>query len=183
MVEICRCAKASFSVSLTTWRLTPSWPARCRLMSSGRAQAAVLGLRRDVAEQRDRGAVRPPDCWPTGSPARHRCRSACTGTASGSTGSISAHPAPAGNRSSCPGSTPSAPSGAAITAETSSRRSPRGFSVITRRPTLVVGLTDPAPITETTPVTSGSALIASAALLCRPAFPRTTRRDRPGSPP
>jgi hypothetical protein len=55
----------------------------------------------------------------------------------------------------------------ATTAETSSRRSPRGFSVITRRPTLVVGLTDPAPITETTPTTSGSALIASAALVCR----------------
>ena len=55
----------------------------------------------------------------------------------------------------------------ATTTETSSRRSPRGFSVITRRPTLVVGLTEPAPITETTPVTSGSALIASAALVCR----------------
>ncbi len=54
-----------------------------------------------------------------------------------------------------------------ITAETSSLRSPRGFSVITRRPTLVVGLTEPAPITETTPVTSGSAWIAAAALLCR----------------
>ena len=51
----------------------------------------------------------------------------------------------------------------AITTETSSRRSPRGFSVITSRPTLVVGLTEPAPITETTPITSGSALIASAA--------------------
>ncbi len=34
---------------------------------------------------------------------------------------------------------------------------------MTRRPTLVVGLTEPAPITETTPTTSGSALMASAA--------------------
>lgn len=49
------------------------------------------------------------------------------------------------------------------TALTSSRRSPRGFKVMTRRPTLVVGLTEPAPITETTPTTSGSALMASAA--------------------
>ena len=32
---------------------------------------------------------------------------------------------------------------------------------------MVVGLTEPAPITETTPITSGSALIASATLLCR----------------
>ena len=55
----------------------------------------------------------------------------------------------------------------AITAETSARRSPRGFNVITSRPTLVVGLTDPAPITETTPVTSGSDLIAFAAWVCR----------------
>ena len=55
----------------------------------------------------------------------------------------------------------------ATTTEMSSRRSPRGLSVITRRPTLVVGLTEPAPITDTTPVTSGSALIASAASLCR----------------
>ena len=31
----------------------------------------------------------------------------------------------------------------------------------------MVGLTEPAPITETTPTTSGSALIASAALVCR----------------
>ena len=54
-----------------------------------------------------------------------------------------------------------------ITAETSSRRSPRGFSVITSRPTLVVGLTEPAPITETTPITSGSAWIAAAAAICR----------------
>ena len=36
----------------------------------------------------------------------------------------------------------------ATTTETSSRRSPRGFKVITKRPTLVVGLTDPAPITR-----------------------------------
>ena len=49
----------------------------------------------------------------------------------------------------------------------SSRRSPRGFSVITRRPTLVVGLTAPAPITETTPTTSGSAWMAAAAAVCR----------------
>ncbi len=55
----------------------------------------------------------------------------------------------------------------ATTTETSSRLSPRGFNVITRRPTLVVGLTEPAPITETTPVTSGSALMASAAWVCR----------------
>src|SRR5882762_5660306 len=34
MVEICRCAKASFRVSLTPWMLTPSCPARWRLMSS-----------------------------------------------------------------------------------------------------------------------------------------------------
>ena len=54
-----------------------------------------------------------------------------------------------------------------MTAETSSRRSPRGFSVMTRRPTLVVGLTEPAPITETTPITSGSAWIAAAAAVCR----------------
>ena len=53
------------------------------------------------------------------------------------------------------------------TTETSSCRSPRGLSVITRRPTLVVGLTDPAPITETTPTTSGSAWIAAAAVACR----------------
>ncbi len=53
------------------------------------------------------------------------------------------------------------------TAETSSRRSPRGFNVITKRPTLVVGLTEPAPITETTPITSGSPLIAAAAWVCR----------------
>ena len=55
----------------------------------------------------------------------------------------------------------------ATTTATSSARSPRGFSVITRRPTLVVGLTEPAPITETTPITSGSALMASAARVCR----------------
>ena len=53
------------------------------------------------------------------------------------------------------------------TTETSSRRSPRGFSVITRRPTLVVGLTEPAPITETTPVTSGSDWMMPAAVVCR----------------
>src|SRR5213082_1908610 len=55
----------------------------------------------------------------------------------------------------------------ATTTAISSRRSPRGFSVITRRPTLVVGLTEPAPITDTTPVTSGSFLMASAASVCR----------------
>ena len=54
-----------------------------------------------------------------------------------------------------------------ITTEMSSCRSPRGRSVITRRPTLVVGLTEPAPITETTPTTSGSAWIAAAAAACR----------------
>ncbi|MGY4409221.1 hypothetical protein ACVWW4_000957 [Bradyrhizobium sp. LB7.1] len=38
---------------------------------------------------------------------------------------------------------------------------------MTSRPTLVVGLTEPAPMTETTPVTSGSVLMASAASPCR----------------
>ena len=46
MVEICRCAKASFRVSLTPWMLTPSWPARWRLMSSAGDQ--VVGPQRNL---------------------------------------------------------------------------------------------------------------------------------------
>ena len=52
----------------------------------------------------------------------------------------------------------------ATTTATSSRRSPRGFSDMTSRPTLVVGLTEPAPMTETTPITSASFWMISAAL-------------------
>ena len=132
-----------------------------------RAQAAFLRFRGDVAEQRIAPHLARPAFWPIPTPAPHRCRSACTGIASGSTASRSARPAPAGNRSSCRGSPPTFSFSRAMTTATSSRRSPRGFSVITSRPTLVVGLTEPAPITETTPVTSGSALIASAASVCR----------------
>ena len=38
---------------------------------------------------------------------------------------------------------------------------------MTSLPTLVVALTEPAPTTETTPITSGSAWIALAASVCR----------------
>jgi hypothetical protein len=48
MVEICRCANASFRVSVTPCRLTPSWPA---IYVERRAQAAILGFRGDIAEQ------------------------------------------------------------------------------------------------------------------------------------
>ena len=76
------------------------------------AQAALLRFRGDVAEQGIAAQFGDQPVGPQRRPARRRCRSACTDIASGSTGSRSGRPAPAGNTPSCPGSMPPAASGA-----------------------------------------------------------------------
>ncbi len=171
-------------MSVTPCRLTPSWPARWRLMSSAARKPPSCASERDVAE--DRIAAHLGDQLLR--PLRHLGgvgrRSACTGIANGSTGSRSARPAPAGSRRSCRGPSISSASAARSPRMTPSRRWPSGFSVITRRPTLVVGLTEPEPITETTPTTSGSALMMpETAPGCRCISANETSGARPRSPP
>ena len=52
MVEICRCAKASFRVSLTRLQADAELAGALAIDVERGAQAALLRFRRDVAEQR-----------------------------------------------------------------------------------------------------------------------------------